>query len=61
MDLYHVFIAHGNQGIALKMRGDVVRNLVLVEVLVPAVNQQLRVVTVCERIVLRVNAVNRFH
>jgi hypothetical protein len=54
MDLDQILIPCRDQAVTLKMLGDVIRDLVLVQISVSSVNKKLCVVTIGELIVLGV-------
>ena len=55
MNLHKIFIPCRNQAVSFKMFGDVIPNLILIQILISTVNQKLRIVAICELIVLCIN------
>ena len=55
MNLNKILITGCNQTVSFKMLCDVIRNLILVKILIPAINKELSIITVCKLIILRIN------
>ena len=55
MNLNQILISRSDQAVALKMIGDVIGDLILIEILVSLIDQKLRIIAICKLIVLCIN------